>query len=79
MNIKEEIIESLKELHPEVDDFETISELVHGNILDSLDIVTLIADLCDKFDIEISPQEITYENFDTVQGLVSMVNRLKDN
>lgn len=79
MNIKEEIIESLKELHPEVDDFESISELVHGNILDSLDIVTLIADLCDKFDIEISPQEITYENFDTVQGLVSMVNRLKDN
>ena len=29
--------------------------------------------------IEISPQEITYENFDTLEGLVAMVNRLLNN
>ena len=79
MNIKEEIIEALTELHPEVDDFESIEELVHGKTLDSLDIVTLISDLSDRFDIEISPQEITYENFDTVKGLVAMVERLLNN
>lgn len=79
MSIKEEVIESLKELHPEIDDFEAIKELVHSNTLDSLDIVTLIADLSEKFDIEISPQEITYDNFDTVEGLVNMVTRLQDN
>lgn len=79
MNVKEEILEALAELHPEVDDFESIEELVHGKTLDSLDIVTLISDLSERFDIEISPQEITYENFDTVEGLVAMVNRLQNN
>lgn len=79
MNIKEEIIEALTELHPEVEDFEAIDQLVHGKTLDSLDIVTLISDLCERFDIEISPQEITYENFDTVEGLVAMVIRLQNN
>ena len=79
MNIREKIIESLTELHPEIDDFSEIKELVHGKILDSLDIVTLIADMSDKFEIEISPQEITYENFDTLEGLVAMVNRLLNN
>ena len=79
MNVKEEILEALAELHPEVDDFESVEELVHGKTLDSLDIVTLISDLSERFDIEISPQEITYENFDTVEGLVAMVNRLQNN
>lgn len=79
MNVKEEVLEALNELHPEVDDFESIKELVHGGTLDSLDIVTLISDLSERFDIDISPQEITYENFDTVEGLVAMVTRLQDN
>ena len=79
MEVKQGILEILEELHPEVDDFEAIEELVHGGTLDSLDIVTLVAELSDKFDIEIAPSEIIYENFDTVEGLTKMVTRLLDN
>ena len=68
----------LSEINPDVDDFESIGELVHGGTLDSLGIVTLVAELSEYFDIEISPGEITYENFDTVDGLVKMVLRLLD-
>ncbi len=78
MDTKETILEILSEMHPEVDDFESIQELVHSGTLDSLNIVMLVAELNDHFDIEIPPQEITYENFDTVEGLVNMVNRLMD-
>lgn len=79
MNTKEIILETLSDMHPEVDDFESIPDLVHGGTLDSLNIVMLVADLSDKFDIEIPPQEIIYENFDTVDGLVKMVERLQGN
>ena len=79
MNTKERILEILQDMHPEVDDFESITELVHGGTLDSLNIVMLIAELTDSFDIEIPPQEVSYENFDTVAGLVAMVERLQEN
>ena len=79
MNTKEKILEILQDMHPEVDDFESITELVHGGTLDSLNIVMLIAELTDCFDIEIPPQEVSYENFDTVKGLVAMVERLQEN
>ena len=79
MNTKERILEILQDMHPEVDDFESITELVHGGTLDSLNIVMLIAELTDCFDIEIPPQEVSYENFDTVNGLVAMVERLQEN
>ncbi len=78
MEIKEQILEVLNELHPEVEDFDSIKELVHGGTLNSLDIVTLVAELSDIFDIEIPPSEISYENFDTLEGLVKMVERLSD-
>ncbi len=76
--IKEKILEILKEIHPDVEDFESIKELVHGGTLNSLDIVMLVGELSDAFDIEIPPSEIVYENFDTVDGLVKMVEKLSD-
>lgn len=79
MNTKEIILEILQEMHPEVEDFEKITDLVHGGTLDSLNIVMLIAELSERFDIEIPPQEIVYENFDSVDGLVKMVERLQGN
>lgn len=79
MDIKQTILNILSEMHPEVEDFESIEQLVHGGTLDSLNIVMLVAQLSDTFDIEIAPQEICYENFDTVQGLVDMVARLQGN
>ena len=51
MNTKEKILELLSDMHPEIDDFEAITDLVHGGTLDSLNIVMLIAQLNDEFDI----------------------------
>lgn len=78
--IKKQIIEILNEIIPDVDD-ETLQnnkELVHSGVLNSFSIVMLIGELSDKFDIEISPQEIIYENFDSLDGLAKMVERLSD-
>lgn len=78
--IKKKILEILNEIIPDVDDEEIINnkELVHSGILNSFSIVMLIGELSDNFDIEISPQEIVYENFDSLDGLANMVNRLAE-
>lgn len=76
--VRENILSLLKELHPESDDLETNKELVHSGELNSLDIVTLVSEMSDTFDIEISPKEIVYENFDSLDGLTKMVMRLSD-
>lgn len=43
--------------------------------LDSMDIIALIAELEDKFDIEITMEEKTEENFQNVDTLVEMIKR----
>lgn len=71
----EKVLEILKELHPEVD-FETCTTLIDDSILDSLDIVTIISELSLEYDIEIPPQEIIPENFNSAKALYEMVERL---
>ncbi|MBR2446325.1 MAG: acyl carrier protein [Clostridia bacterium] len=71
----EQLIELLEELHPEID-YETEEGLVDNGILDSLDIVTLITDINDAFDVSIPAEEILPENFNSARALWELIERL---
>lgn len=73
----DEIIEILSDLHPDID-FENENNLVDNKILDSFDIVSLIAEINDNFDIAISAEEITPENFNSAQNIWALVERLME-
>lgn len=73
--ILEGIIEILQDLHPDVD-FDTCDTLVDDKIIDSFDIVTIIAEINDEFDVVIPAEEIVPENFNSAQGLANLVDRL---
>lgn len=71
----EKLIEIMQELHPDID-FETYDGLVDDGILDSLDIVTLITDINDAFDVSIPAEEILPENFNSAEALWALIERL---
>ena len=73
----EELITILKELHPEVD-FETEESLIDGRILDSFDIVTIVAEINNEFDVSIPAQELVPENFNSAKALWALIQRLED-
>ena len=59
-------------------DFENCTTLIDDGILESLDIVTIIAELSDAFDITIPARDIVPENFNSAEAMLNMVNRLLD-
>lgn len=71
----EQILEILSGLHPEVD-FETCTTLIDDRIIDSFDIVSIISDISDEFDISIPVEEIIPKNFNSVKALNALVERL---
>ncbi|MFA5576661.1 MAG: acyl carrier protein [Tissierellaceae bacterium] len=71
------ILELLEDLHPEVD-FEQCNTLIDDKILDSFDIVSLVTDLSEEFDISIAAEELTPENFNSAKAIYEMVERLVD-
>lgn len=73
----EKILEILKELHPEVD-FDTCTTLIDDKILDSFDIVTLISELSEEFDVTIPVEDIVPENFNSAKAINALIERLLD-
>jgi acyl carrier protein len=73
----ETIFEILGRLHPEVD-FEACDTLIDDKILDSFDIVSIVTDISDEFDITIPVEEIVPKNFNSAKSLYAMVERLLD-
>ena len=72
-----ELIEILTDLHPDVD-FATETGLIENGILNSLDIVTLITEINDKFDVMIPAEEIMPENFDSAEALWALICKLDE-
>jgi acyl carrier protein len=72
-----ELIEILENLHPEVD-FETCTTLIDDKILDSFDIISVISEINEEFDVVIPAEEIIPENFNSAQALYDLVTRLAD-
>ena len=68
----DELLEILNELHPDVD-FTKEEALVDDRILDSFDIVTLVAEIADAFDVQISAVDMVPENFNSVQALYELI------
>lgn len=71
----EKIIEILEGMHPEVD-FNTCNTLIDDKIIDSFDIVTLISELSEEFDISIPVEEIIPENFNSAKAIHALIERL---
>lgn len=73
----EELLEILRDLHPEVD-FDTCETLIDDKILDSFDIVSIIAEVNDQFDVTISAEKIVPENFNSAKAIYALIQELED-
>jgi len=73
----EELLEILNEINPDID-YETEKNLIDGQILDSFSIITLIGEICDTFDIDISPKWMRNENFNSVEAMWTMIQTIQD-
>ncbi len=56
-------------------DFESSKDFIEDGLLDSFDIVTLVGELEDAFDIEISGRDIVPENFVSLESIEEMVKK----
>lgn len=73
---KQDLIDILKEIHPEVD-YETEKNLIDSKIFDSMDIVALISEIADSFDIKIPANEIVPDNFNSAEALFRLIQELE--
>ena len=70
--MKRQIIEILSEICPGID-FETETALIDDGLIDSLDIVAVVTELMEAFDVELGVDDLTPENFNSVEAIEELI------
>lgn len=71
----DKLIELLKDIRDDID-FETCDNLIDGKILTSFDIIQLISDIDDEFDVSIPATEIKPDNFNSAKAIYALIEKL---
>ena len=71
----EKLLEILTDLHSDVD-FETEENLIDDGILDSMDIISLITEISEEYDVTITAKDIIPANFNSAAALYALIERL---
>ena len=72
----DKLMRILSQLHCDVD-FETEAALIDGGVLDSFDIVTLVAEIDDAYGVQIPAEALTPENFNSARAIFTLIRQLQ--
>ena len=72
----DKLMRILSELSSDID-FETEDALIDDGLLDSFDIVTLVAEIDDTFGIEIPAEALIPENFNSAKAIFALIQQLQ--
>ena len=74
--MKEQVLEILNEVRPDVD-FEGAVDLIDDGVLESLDIVAIVSEFNEQFDIDISVDDLLPENFNTLDAMIQLIEAMQ--
>ena len=75
--MKETVLEILKDIRSDID-FENATALIDDGQLESLDIVAIVGEFNEEFDVEISVEDLVPENFNTVDAMVELISKAQE-
>ncbi len=73
----EKLLDILNQIRSDID-YENEKTLVDDGVLDSFDIVSIVSELSMEYDIDISIDDMTAENFNSAEAMLEMINRIQD-
>ena len=72
--MEERILEVVKSIRPDVD-FERETALIDDEVLDSFDVIQIVTELMEEFNIFIDADDIEPENLNSLENIRDMVDR----
>ena len=75
--MKEKLLALRDEIRPDVA-FENEMLLIDGGVLDSFDIISIVQEMNEAFDIDIDMDALEPENFNTVEAMMELIKKLQE-
>lgn len=73
----DKLLEILLDINSTID-YENEKHLIDGKILNSFSIITLVSQISDVFDVEISAKYLKPENFNSMEAIWNMIQKIQE-
>ena len=73
----DQLMEILEDLRPDVD-FAKEKALIDDGVLTSFDIISLVSELNDAFDVDIAGEDLMPENFNSAENMMELITKLEE-
>ena len=73
----EQLMEILEDLRPDIE-FENEKKMIDDGILTSFDIISLVSELNETFDIDITVDELVPDNFNSCENMWVLVQKKQE-
>ena len=73
----EELLKIMSAVRPDID-FENETKLIDDELLDSFDIISIVSDVNDEFDVDINVDDLLPENFNSASALYELITKLQN-
>ena len=74
--MREQLLALLEDIRPDVE-FEKEKKLIDDSILDSFDIISIAQEINDTFAIDINVEDLEPDNFNTVDAMIELIEKLQ--
>ncbi len=74
---RQELMEILEETRPDID-FENETALIDKEMLDSFDIISIVSEINEAFDISINVNDLLPDNFNSVDAILALIAKLQE-
>ena len=72
-----ELLSILNKVKPGID-YVNEKHLGSDELIDSMDLMTIVKEICDEFDVESLPTDVVPENFESVEAMQKLIMRLQE-
>lgn len=74
MSNKDKLMKILKDINPDLE-YEKETALVDDGLFDSLEVMTIVTAVDERFHIDIDPDDVTAENFNSVESILKIIEK----
>ena len=74
MSNREKLLKILKDINPDLD-YEKETALVDDGLFDSLEVMTIVTEIDDRFHVEIDPDDVIAENFNSLETILKLIDK----
>ena len=72
ISVKEKLMEVLKRVNPTIEEGK---DLIEAGLVDSFEVVNIIMEIEEAFDIEIDPDDVIAENFRNTDSILNLIEK----